>query len=119
MNVRAELHFVEQPDGSQKLPVVSWTWVNQEKVKLISFFHQLNVPTSNSGSIKRLVNMKELKFNMGCMKAHDYHIIMTQILPVAFRGVLLEKLRDPIKKLCSLFNAISHNVIDPDTSNKP
>ena len=39
-------------------------------------------------------------------------------MPVAIRGVLPEKLRDPIIKLCSFFNTISHKVIDPPTLDK-
>ena len=62
--------------------------------------------------------MKDLKFNMHLMKAHDCHVIMTQLLPVVIRGVLLEKLRDPIIKLCSYFNTISHKVIDLATLEK-
>ena len=61
---------------------------------------------------KRLVNIRELKFNYGPMKAHDYHVIMTQLLPVALRGILPPKVRAPIIKLCSFFNVISKKVID-------
>ena len=57
--------------------------------------------------------MKDLKFNMSCLKAHDCHVIMTQLLPIAIRGVLLEKVWEPIIKFCSFFNVISHQVIDP------
>ena len=57
--------------------------------------------------------MEDLKFNMSFMKTHDYHVIMTQLIPIAIRGVLLVKKREPITKLCSFFNAISHKVIDP------
>ena len=62
--------------------------------------------------------MKDLKFNMHLMKAHDCHVIMTQLLPIAIRGILPEKLRDPIIKLCSFFNTISHKVIDLATLDK-
>jgi len=37
---------------------------------------------------------------------------MTQLLFVAIRGVLPDKVREPIIKFCSFFNAISHKVID-------
>ena len=57
--------------------------------------------------------MKDLKFNMSCLKAHDFHVIMTQLLPIAIRGVLPVMVREPIIKFCSFFNAISHKVIDP------
>jgi hypothetical protein len=38
---------------------------------------------------------------------------MTQLLPITIRGVLLEKVWEPIIKFYSFFNAISHKVIDP------
>jgi hypothetical protein len=59
--------------------------------------------------------MRELKFNYGPMKAHDYHVIMTQLLPIALRGILHTKVRAPIIKLFSFFNVISKKVIDVST----
>ena len=38
--------------------------------------------------------MRELKFNYGPMKVHDYHVIMTQLLPIALRGILPPKVID-------------------------
>ena len=112
MNVRRELHAIVQADGKNKLPVASWTLQKDEKEKIYSFSDELKVPTGYSSNIKRLVNTKELKFNMSCMKAHDCHVIMTQLLPIAIRGVLLVKVWDLILKLCTFFNSISHKVID-------
>src|SRR3954452_6618345 len=40
---------------------------------------------------------------------------MTQLLPVALRGILPENVRLPIVKLCAFLNAISQKVIDPET----
>ena len=57
--------------------------------------------------------MKDLKFNMSCLKPHNCHLIMTQLLPVAICSVLSEKVQEPIIKFYSFFNAISHKVIDP------
>ena len=87
----------------------------EEKRALISFFNELKVPTGYCVNPKRLVNMRELKFNYGLMKAHDCHVIMTQLLPVALCGILPPKVRAPIIKLCSFFNAISKKVIDVST----
>jgi hypothetical protein len=39
---------------------------------------------------------------------------MTQLLPVALRGLLPENVRVPIVKLCAFLNAISQKVINPD-----
>ena len=63
------------------------------KRALISFFNELKVPMGYYVNPKRLVNMRELKFNYGCMKAHDCHVIMTQLLLVALRGILPPKVR--------------------------
>ena len=43
--------------------------------------------------------MKEKKFTN--LKSHDCHILMTQLLPVALRGILPENVRLAIVKLCS------------------
>ena len=39
---------------------------------------------------------------------------MTQLLPVALRGLLPDNVRLAIVKLCAFLNAISQNVIDPE-----
>ena len=54
--------------------------------------------------------MAEKKFQN--LKSHDCHVIMTQLLPVALRGLLPENVRVPIVKLCAFLNAISQKVID-------
>lgn len=49
------------------------------------------------------------------MKSHDYHVLMTQTLPVAIRNVLTPHVRETLTKLCEFFNIISWKVIDPNT----
>ena len=112
LGIRKELHPVELENGQFALPVASWTLKKEEKRALISFFNELKVPTGYCVNPKRLVNMRELKFNYGPMKAHDYHVIMTQLLPIALRGILPPKVRAPIIKLCLFFNTISKKVTD-------
>ena len=88
LGIRKELHPVELENGQFELPVALWTLKKEEKHALISFFNELKVPMGYCLNPKRLVNMRELKFNYGPMKAHDYHVIMTQLLPVALRGII-------------------------------
>ena len=78
-------------DGQFELPVAPWTLKKEEKRALISFFKELKVPMGYNVNPKRLVNMIELKFNYGFMKAHDYHVIMTQLLPIALHGILPQR----------------------------
>lgn len=78
--------------------------------------HGIKVPSGYSSNIRRLVSMKDLKL-VG-MKSHDCHVMMTQMLPVAIRGVLPDKVRDPIIRLCSFFNTISKKAINPQILDK-
>ena len=91
MAVRVELLPLTLPDGKKNLPVASWSLQTKEKERLLRFFHELKVPIGYSSNIRRIANVKDLKFNMSCLKAYDCHVIMMQLLPVAIRGVLLEK----------------------------
>ena len=47
------------------------------------------------------------------LKSHDCHVLMQQLLPVAIRGTLPEKVCVAITRLCFIFNAICAKVIDP------
>ncbi|KAK1611905.1 hypothetical protein QYE76_035578 [Lolium multiflorum] len=72
----------------------------------------IKVPSGFSSNIKRIINMAEKKFQN--LKSHDCHVIMTQLLPIALRGLLPENVRLPIVKLCAFLNAISQKVINPE-----
>ena len=109
LGIRKELHPVELENGQFEFLVASWT-LEGRKACAYFFFNELKVPMGYCANPKRLVNMRELKFNYGPMNAHDCHVIMTQLLPVTLRGFLSPKVRAPIIKLCSFFNAISKKV---------
>ena len=72
----------------------------------------IKVPSGFSSNIKGIINMAEKKFQN--LKSHDCHVIMTQLLPIALRGLLPENVRLRIVKLCAFLNAISQKVINPD-----
>jgi len=74
-------------------------------------FECLNSIKVTSGYSSRLLNLKEKKF--AYINSHDYHMRMTQLLPVALRGILPANVRATIIKLCAFFNAISQKAIDP------
>ena len=56
--------------------------------------------------------MKEKKFTN--LKSHDCHVLMTQLLPVALRGILPENVRLAVVKLCAILNEIPQKAIDPN-----
>src|SRR4051812_48416397 len=56
--------------------------------------------------------MAEKKFQN--LKSHDYHVIITRMLPIALRGLLPDNVRVRIVKLCAFLNAISQKIINPE-----
>ena len=45
------------------------------------------------------------------MKSHDCHVMMTQILPVAIRGIMDEQVCETLFGLCNFFDVISRKSI--------
>ncbi|KAK1630781.1 hypothetical protein QYE76_005096 [Lolium multiflorum] len=91
----------------------SYALTKEEKEIFFEVLSSIKVPSGFSSNIKGIINMSEKKFQN--LKSHDCHVIMTQLLPVALRGLLPENVRVPIVKLCAFLNAISQKVIDPLT----
>jgi hypothetical protein len=46
------------------------------------------------------------------LKSHDCHVLMTQLLSVALRGMLPPNVRLATVKLCAFLNAISQKAIN-------
>ena len=55
--------------------------------------------------------MKDLKL-VG-LKSHDFYVLMQQLLAVAIRDILPNKVRLAITWLCFFFNVIYSKVLDP------
>ncbi|GKE59769.1 putative transposon protein [Tanacetum coccineum] len=70
----------------------------------------IKVPSGYSANIKNLVSMKDLKL-LG-MKSHDCHVLLTQMIPIAIRGLMPPQVRQTITKLCLFFNMIHSKVLD-------
>ena len=68
-------------------------------------FEQYQGPVKLLFKLKRLLNMKEKKF--AYVNSHDYHMLMTQLLLVALKGILPANIRAIIIKLCAFLNVVS------------
>jgi hypothetical protein len=84
------------------------TLSRKEKISLLECLKSIKVPSGYSSNISRKVSIKEMKL-IG-MKSHDCHVLLTQLLPVAIRGILEDNVRDSITKLCFFFNTICSKV---------
>jgi hypothetical protein len=91
----------------------SYALTKAEKEIFFECLSSIKVPSGFSSNIKGIINKEEKKFQN--LKSHDCHVLMTQLLPVALRGILPENVRLPIVKLCAFLNAISQKVIDPES----
>ena len=45
------------------------------------------------------------------MKSHDCHVMMTQLLPVAFRGIMDDHVRNTLLDFCNIFDVLSQKSI--------
>src|SRR4051812_12352137 len=91
----------------------SYALTKAEKEIYFECLLSIKVPSGFSLNIKRIINMTEKKFQN--LKSHDCHVNMTQLLPVALRGLLPENVQVPIVNLCAFLNVISQNLINPLT----
>jgi hypothetical protein len=111
---RPKQHASIEQDGQKgrHLGPASYALTKAEKEILFEVLSSIKVPSGFSSNIKGIINMTEKKFQN--LKYHDCHVIMTQLLPVALRGLLPENVCVPIVKLCAFLNAISQTVINLD-----
>nr|GEY64272.1 hypothetical protein [Tanacetum cinerariifolium] len=92
------------------LPPACYTLSKAEKTSFCECLHGVKVPSDYFANIKNLVSMKDLKF-LG-MKSYDFHVLLTQMIPIAIHGVMPPPVRQTITKLCLFFNMIHLKVID-------
>ncbi|XP_071708599.1 uncharacterized protein [Rutidosis leptorrhynchoides] len=117
MNIRPELTPKPIPGRITKfLPPACYTMSKDEKTKFCECLYGVKVPSGYSSNIRKLVSMKDLK--LSGMKSHDCHVLMTQMIHIAIRGILPDRIRHIITKLCLFFNMIHSKVIDPEVLNK-
>ncbi|GKB05916.1 ulp1 protease family, C-terminal catalytic domain-containing protein [Tanacetum coccineum] len=110
MGIRKELAPQDTNGTKMYLPPACYTLSKAEKTSFCKCLHGVKVPSGYSANIKNLVSMKDLKL-LG-MKSHDCHILLTQMIPIAIRGLMPSPVRQTITKLCLFFNMIHSKVID-------
>jgi len=93
------------------LPPACHTLSRKEKISFCQCLHRVKVPQGYSSNIKSLLQLKDLKL-VG-LKSHDCHVLVQQLLLVAIRDILPNKVRLAITHLCFFFNAICSKVVDP------
>ena len=112
---RLDQKLVKDPEGRHPELFqgrASYALTKQEKEIFFECLNSIKVPSGFSSNVKGIINMAQKKFQN--LKSHDCHVIMTQLLPIALRGLLPDNVREAIVKLCAFLNAISQKVINPE-----
>ena len=109
LEARRDLKETKQQED---LRPASYTLSKEEKESMFDCLNSMKVPSCYSSNMQGRINMKEKKFTN--LKSHDCHVLITQLLPVALRGILPENVRLAVVKLCAFLNEISQKAIDPN-----
>jgi len=111
LNLRQDLHPENRGNGQHYLRPASYTLSKEEKESMFDCLSSIKVPSGYSSNVKGIIKTQEKKF--ANLKSHDCHVLLTQLLPVALRGILPENVRLAIVKLCAFLYEISQKVINP------
>lgn len=84
--------------------------------KIFNCLANVRVSFGHSSNKHRYLSYE--KKTLSGMKSHDCHVIITQILPVAIRGIMEPHVRKTLQDLCNFFDVISHKLISVERYHK-
>ncbi|KAM6597102.1 hypothetical protein CsatA_007626 [Cannabis sativa] len=111
MGIRFELHPKESEYKRTVIPPACFTLSKYEKIVFCQFLEKIKVPDGYAANISRCVNVIQQKIHG--LKSHDFHIIMTQLLPLALRGISSSRVRLHITALSNYFRMMYSKVARP------
>src|SRR3954469_4663370 len=82
------MHPENEKGKGRHLTPASYALTKAEKEIFFECLSSIKVPSGFSSNIKGIINMADKKFQN--LKSRDCHVIMTQLLPIALRGLLPE-----------------------------
>ncbi|CAN1294319.1 hypothetical protein LINPERPRIM_LOCUS22409 [Linum perenne] len=109
IGIRSDLHPIEVSTGKFLMPAACYTMSRPEKDQLLSVLKEVKVPDSYSSNISSCVNTKTRKL-IG-LKSHDCHVLLHDLLPVALRGCLPDKVSKAIIDLSTYFREVCSKVL--------
>ena len=80
-------------------PPTFFTLSQEEIEQFFTCLIGVKLPYSYAGKISRYLDSAKQKFSG--MKSHNCHVLMTQILPVAIRGIMAAHVRETLFGLCN------------------
>ncbi|XP_010474311.1 PREDICTED: uncharacterized protein LOC104753810 [Camelina sativa] len=109
LGIRKDLHPRTQGKRTY-LPAAPWSLSKKEKKILCTRLVDFKGPYGYCSNIARGISLDDCKVT--CLKSHDYHVLMQQLLPIALKGLLPKGPRLAIARLCAFYNHLCQRVID-------
>src|SRR3954462_10779573 len=106
---RKRKRVTKKKAGTNHCPMACFTLSEEEIKQFIQCLLGVKFPNGYTGKISRYLD--EAKQHFSRMKSHDCAMLMTQILPVAIRGIMDEHVRKTLFGLCNFFDVISRKSI--------
>ncbi|XP_039134228.1 uncharacterized protein LOC120271620 [Dioscorea cayenensis subsp. rotundata] len=116
MGIRCELHPEYLPNGRTRLPPASYSMTKKEKDVFCQVLKNIKVPDGYSSNISRCVNQKERKLQS--LKSHDHHILLHDLLPIALRSSLTNRVTCAISAFCNIFKILCGKVLTVEELDK-
>ena len=108
-NSRKRKRTTKKKTGIDHRPPACFTLCEEEIKRFIHCLIGVKFPNGYAGKISRYLD--EAKQRFSGMKSRDCFVLMTQILPVAMRGIMDEHVRKMLFGLCNFFDVISQKSI--------
>jgi hypothetical protein len=113
MNIRSNLWPIPMGNGELELPPAPYVMTADERQTFVGIIQELKAPTSYASSLKKRIHPDTSKLKG--LKAHDYHILMQQVLPLCVRTILPKGPRLAIIRLSRVFQRICAKTLDPSS----
>ena len=101
MGLRPELHPITKANGRTYMPTTCHTMSNVDKSNFLKVLKNVRVLDGYASNVSRCVKLK-VRTIVG-LKSHDNHILMQQLLPIALRGSLPNRIIKPLIELSTFF----------------
>ena len=109
MGLREKLHPFTGNNGKIYLPSACYTMFNIEKTNFSKVIRDVRVPDGHALNVSQCVRIEER--NIVGLKSHDSHILMQQIVHIALRGSLPDKVIKPQIELSLFFQGICSKIL--------
>jgi hypothetical protein len=109
MHLSGNLHPDRTNPNKTPLPLACFTMSNKEKHDFLTILANVRLPDGHASNVSRCVKLKE--HCIRGMKSHDSHILMQQLMPIALRKSLPNKVVKPLIELSCLFREICSKIL--------